>query len=137
MEGWLQRAPLLHGTQPPERPATDPGSSASIPREVVQEEVRRQAQEALGGQQRRMEELRRKSSPSWGTGGPWSNGHSGRARWTRSSGAVRLCLMEYQKGIKPVFMRVLKNPGGIGLAVSLWGMEYHKGNQEGVRESPE
>ena len=56
MDGWRLRAPLLHGPQP-ERPATDPGSSASIPREVVQEEVRRQVQEALESQRRHMQEL--------------------------------------------------------------------------------
>ena len=61
MEGWLQRAPLLHGPPPPERPATDPGSSVSIPREVVQEEVRRQVQEALSVQQRHVEELHKEN----------------------------------------------------------------------------
>ena len=58
--GRLVSAPLLHGTQPPERPATDPGSSASIPREVVQEEMRRQVQEAFGVQQRRMKSYEKK-----------------------------------------------------------------------------
>ena len=57
MEGWLQRAPLLHGPQP-ERAPTDPGSSNSIPREVVQEEVRRQVQEALESQRRHIDDLR-------------------------------------------------------------------------------
>ena len=58
MESWAHRAPLLHGGQPTQQgPGTDPGSTGSIPREVVQEEVRRQVQEALDGQRRSLELL--------------------------------------------------------------------------------
>ena len=54
----MQRAPLLYPQPPQPGPATDPGSSASIPREMVQEEVRRQVQEALNVQRRSIEDLR-------------------------------------------------------------------------------
>ncbi|CAE7289297.1 GIP, partial [Symbiodinium sp. CCMP2592] len=58
MESWAQRAPLLHGGQRTQQgPGTDAGSTGSIPREVVQEEVRRQVQEALEGQRRSLERL--------------------------------------------------------------------------------
>ncbi|CAE6937973.1 unnamed protein product [Symbiodinium sp. CCMP2592] len=58
MEGWAQRAPLLHGVQRTQQgPGTDAGSTGSIPREMVQEEVRRQVQEALEGQRRSLERL--------------------------------------------------------------------------------
>ena len=57
MEDWASQAPLLHG--PPARPTIrDDVSSNSIPREVVEEEVRRQVQLALQGQQQGMKELR-------------------------------------------------------------------------------
>ena len=57
MEDWANQAPLLHG--PPARPTIrDDVSSNSIPREVVEEEVRRQVQLALQGQQQGMKELR-------------------------------------------------------------------------------
>ena len=58
MEGWMQRAPLLYPQPSQPGPATDPGSSASIPREMVQEEVRRQVQEALNIQRKSIEDLR-------------------------------------------------------------------------------
>ena len=58
MESWMQRAPLLYPQGPTGGPGTDPGSSASIPRELVQEEVRRQVREALEGQRRSLEDLR-------------------------------------------------------------------------------
>ena len=58
MESWMQRAPLLYPQGQTGGPGTDPGSSASIPRELVQEEVRRQVREALEGQRRSLEDLR-------------------------------------------------------------------------------
>ncbi|CAE7733563.1 unnamed protein product [Symbiodinium sp. CCMP2592] len=101
-----------------ERPATDPGSSNSIPREVVQEEV------------------------------------SGMAKgFQMVPGSVSLTMVvEYQKGIKPVFMRVQKNLGGIGLVTeylegimpvfvrvqkNLGGIGLIRGHQAGVRAGPE
>ena len=56
MDRWPQQAPLLHGSPP--GGATDADSSGSIPRELVQEEVRRQVHRALEDQRRAMEELK-------------------------------------------------------------------------------
>ena len=56
METWPQRAPLLYGPQPASV-GTDADSSGSIPRELVQAEVRRQVTEALEAQRRMMQEL--------------------------------------------------------------------------------
>ena len=49
MEAWHTQAPLLHG--PRATTATDEQSSDSIPRDLVESEVRRQIQEALRAQQ--------------------------------------------------------------------------------------
>ena len=57
MESWPKQAPLLHGASRGSA-ATDDASSASIPRELVEAEVRRQVREALQTQQRGLEELR-------------------------------------------------------------------------------
>eukprot|EP00439_Symbiodinium_sp_Y106_P048927 s3665_g6.t1 len=57
MEEWVQNAPLLY-PQTSRPVATDDASSGSIPREVVEEEVRRQVQQALKEQQRGMQELK-------------------------------------------------------------------------------
>ena len=56
MESWPQRAPLLYG-QPGQGAGTDADSSGSIPREMVQEEVRRQVTEALDSQRQAMQQL--------------------------------------------------------------------------------
>ncbi|CAE7397602.1 GIP [Symbiodinium sp. CCMP2592] len=57
MEEWAAQAPLLHGSS--SRPALqDDVSSNSIPREVVEEEVRRQVQLALQSHQQGMMDLR-------------------------------------------------------------------------------
>ncbi|CAE7806981.1 unnamed protein product [Symbiodinium sp. CCMP2592] len=122
MEGRLQRAPLLHGTQAVERPSTDPGSSNSIPREVVQEEVRRQVTEALGMHQRYMDELREENRRLRGEMDEMAKGFQ-----TVPVLVSLTMVVEYQKGIIPVFVRVQKNLGGIGLAFSLWVMEYQSG----------
>ena len=56
MEAWAQQAPLLYPAQ--RRDATTDGSSSgSIPRELVEEEVKRQVEQALKSQQRGMSEL--------------------------------------------------------------------------------
>ena len=57
MESWPKQAPLLHGASKGSA-ATDDASSASIPRELVEAEVRRQVKEALQNQQRGLDELR-------------------------------------------------------------------------------
>ena len=56
MVGREQNAPLLYPQN--SRPAAGGASSGSIPREVVEEEVRRQVQQALREQQRGMQELK-------------------------------------------------------------------------------
>ncbi|CAE7275885.1 GIP [Symbiodinium microadriaticum] len=56
MESWPQRAPLLYGQQG-QGAGTDADSSGSIPREMVQEEVRRQVTEALDSQKQAMQQL--------------------------------------------------------------------------------
>ncbi|OLQ09932.1 Copia protein [Symbiodinium microadriaticum] len=56
MESWPQRAPLLYG-QPGQGAGTDADSSGSIPREMVQEEVKRQVTEALDSQRQAMQQL--------------------------------------------------------------------------------
>ena len=57
MESWPKQAPLLHGVSRGSVP-TDDASSASIPRELVEAEVRRQVREALRTQQQGLDELR-------------------------------------------------------------------------------
>ena len=57
MDRWPHQAPLLHGS-PQAGGATDADSSGSIPRELVQEEVRRQVHRALEDQRKAMSELR-------------------------------------------------------------------------------
>ena len=54
MEAWSRQAPLLHGSVGQD----DDDSSGSIPRELVQEEVRRQVAEAMRVQQAQISELR-------------------------------------------------------------------------------
>ena len=56
MEAWAQQAPLLYPAQRRDA-ATDGGSSGSIPRELVEEEVKRQVEQALKSQQRGMNDL--------------------------------------------------------------------------------
>ena len=56
MEAWHTQAPLLHG--PRATTATDEQSSDSIPRDLVESEVRRQIQEALRAQQQGLDDLR-------------------------------------------------------------------------------
>ena len=55
MEAWSRQAPLLHGSAVGQ---DDDDSSGSIPRELVQEEVRRQVAEAMRVQQAQISELR-------------------------------------------------------------------------------
>ena len=147
MDGWRLRAPLLHGSQP-ERPATDPGSSASIPREVVQEEVRRQVQEALESQRKHMQELIEENRRL----------RDGAASQDRQRGAVLvdhmtvgyLYLREYLRGvgllvsstmraylklIHLVFEKDLEYLRGIGLLVSSTVLTvYLRLDPPGVRE---
>ena len=64
MEEWPIQAPLLHG--PPRLPqaateGSDRASSTSIPRELVQEEVKRQVIEAMRAQNEQLERLRREN----------------------------------------------------------------------------
>ena len=61
METWPQRAPLLYGPHPASA-GTDADSSGSIPRELVQAEVRRQVTEALEAQRKMMQELLEENS---------------------------------------------------------------------------
>ena len=56
MEAWAQQAPLLYPAQRRDT-ATDGGSSGSIPRELVEEEVKRQVEQALKNQQQGMSVL--------------------------------------------------------------------------------
>ena len=56
MEAWAQQAPLLYPAQRRDT-ATDGGSSGSIPRELVEEEVKRQVEQALRSQQQGMSDL--------------------------------------------------------------------------------
>ena len=60
MESWPGQALLLYGPQR-SSPGTDDGSSASIPRELVEAEVRRQVQEALKAQQQGLDSLRQEN----------------------------------------------------------------------------
>ena len=57
MDAWPTRAPLLHGS-PVDRAGTDADSSGSIPKELVQEEVRRQVHHALENQRKALEDLK-------------------------------------------------------------------------------
>ena len=60
--GWATQAPLLHGSPSmAQQEGSDRASSTSIPREMVQEEVRRQVMEAMRMQTAQMEELRREN----------------------------------------------------------------------------
>ena len=65
MEEWPLRAPLLHGhSRLPPAMATegsDRASSTSIPREMVQDEVRRQVVEAMRAQNEQLERLKREN----------------------------------------------------------------------------
>ena len=64
MDGWPLQAPLLHGPQPftsPPQEGSDRASSTSIPRELVQEEVRRQVVEAMRAQNEQIERLRQEN----------------------------------------------------------------------------
>ena len=56
MDDWPRQAPLLH--PPSAGPGTDVDSAGSIPKEMVQEEVRRQVQAALESQSLSLEQLR-------------------------------------------------------------------------------
>ena len=65
MEEWPMQAPLLHG-QPRQAAVandvvSDRASSTSIPRELVQEEVRRQVVEAMRAQNEQLERLQREN----------------------------------------------------------------------------
>ena len=57
MEAWPRQAPLLHGGVRTST-GTDDASSVSIPREMVEAEVKRQVQDALRSQQQGLEDLR-------------------------------------------------------------------------------
>ncbi|CAE7716901.1 TSPEAR, partial [Symbiodinium microadriaticum] len=62
MDGWASQAPLLYGHAPlAQQEGSDRASSTSIPRELVQEEVRRQVMEAMQVQSAQLEELRREN----------------------------------------------------------------------------
>ena len=56
MDDWPRQAPLLH--PPSAGPGSDVDSAGSIPKEMVQEEVRRQVQAALESQSLSLEQLR-------------------------------------------------------------------------------
>ena len=65
MEEWPTRAPLLYGqprtTTPAVNDVSDRASSTSIPRELVQDEVRRQVMEAMRAQSEQMEHLKKEN----------------------------------------------------------------------------
>ena len=64
MEEWPLQAPLLHGQPRPPVAVTegsDRASSTSIPRELVQEEVKRQVVEAMRAQNEHLERLQREN----------------------------------------------------------------------------
>ena len=64
MDDWPQRAPLLYGPQrvsPSANEGSDRASSTSIPRELVQDEVRRQVVEAMRAQNEQLERLKQEN----------------------------------------------------------------------------
>ena len=74
MEEWPMQAPLLHG-QPRQAAVandvvSDRASSTSIPRELVQEEVRRQVVEAMRAQNEQLERLQRENEALRALQGP-------------------------------------------------------------------
>ena len=90
MEGWARQAPLLHG---PRSVGTDDASSASIPVELVQEEVRRQVEAALAGQKGRLERLQEENERlremAFGGGGDVKGQGRGGALWNEAQRQMR------------------------------------------------
>ena len=90
MEGWARQAPLLHG---PRSVGADDASSASIPVELVQEEVRRQVEAALAGQKGRLERLQEENERlremAFGGGGDVKGQGRGGALWNEAQRQMR------------------------------------------------